>query len=501
MRRHGDVSASLLLPRRGDASASLLLPRRGDASASLLLRRRDIYPIFSPSLAMGRKNLYNGSNTKWDVYKRVLYDNLTINEKGHLCMAGLDTTELAREYGTPLYLMDEDRIRERMRTYKRAMSTHFGGASMPFYASKALCCRRILELAREEGIGVDVVSGGELFAAESVDFPMERVCFHGSSKTRDEIDYAVRLGVGYFICDNAEELRRIDLAAGKHGVKQKVLLRLTPGIDPHTFTAVATGRVDSKFGLPIWTGQAEEFTRKALSSDNILLCGFHCHIGSQIFDKQPLCDAARAMVKFAAAMRDELGYIARIINLGGGLGVPYTEDDPQIDIDETIRLVAACYKADMFRRGFGRTTVFMEPGRSIVGDSGLTLYEVQDVKLIPGIKQYIAIDGGMTDDPRYALYRSEYTVMLANRADEMLRALYTVAGRCCESGDMIQENVMLPFVHPGDLLAVLTTGAYNYSMASHYNCVPKPPIVMIKDGGSYVAVRRESFREMLACQF
>lgn len=430
-----------------------------------------------------------------------MYDNLTINEKGHLCMAGLDTTELAREYGTPLYLMDEERITGRMRAYKRAMSAHFGGASMPFYASKALCCRKVLELAKSEGIGVDVVSAGELFAAESVDFPMERVCFHGSSKTREEIDYAVRLGVGFFICDNAEELRRIDRAAAKYGVKQSVLLRVTPGIDPHTFTAVATGLADSKFGLPIHTGQAMEFTRMALASENVRLRGFHCHIGSQIFSVQPLCDAASAMARFAADMRDKLGYSAQIINLGGGFGVPYTEDDPVIDIYETIRLVSTHYKYRMSRRGFGETTVFMEPGRSIVGDSGITLYEIQDVKNIPGLKTYVSVDGGMTDNPRYALYQSPYTVLLANRASEKPYIFYNIGGRCCESGDMIQKDVLLPEARVGDLLAVLTTGAYNYSMASHYNCVPRPPIIMIKDGNTYTAVRRESFREMLACQF
>lgn len=431
----------------------------------------------------------------------MLYDDLTINEQGHLCMAGMDTVELAKEYETPLYLMDENRITNRMRTYKRAMSEHFGGNSLPFYAGKALCCRKLIELAKAEGIGVDVVSAGELYVAESVGFPMERVCFHGSSKTKSEIDCAVEKGVGFFICDNAEELRRINAAAAKRGVKQSVILRITPGIDPHTFAAVATGLIDSKFGLPIQTGQAKEFTKQALEAKNIDLRGFHCHIGSQIFDKQPLCDAATVMAAFAADMRDELGYSAEIIDLGGGFGVPYVEGEPEIDIDDTIRLVAGHYKAEMSRRGFGETAVFMEPGRSIVGDSGLTLYEIQDVKNIPGLKNYIAIDGGMTDDPRYALYRSRYTVLLANRAGEPAKTAYTVGGRCCESGDMIQEDVLLPEARVGDLLAVLTTGAYNYSMASHYNCVPKPPIVMIKDGKARVAVRRESFREMLACQF
>lgn len=431
----------------------------------------------------------------------MLYGNLTINEKGNLCFAGRDTTELAEKYATPLYVMDEDQIAERMRIYKRSMAECFGPDSMPFYASKALCCRRIIQMAAEQGIGIDVVSAGELYVARSVDFPMERVCFHGSSKTQSEIEYAVDCGVGFFICDNETELARINEYAGRKRKRQSVILRITPGIDPHTFAAVTTGLVDSKFGLPITTGQAQAFAKAALGAEHIRLRGFHCHIGSQIFDKQPLCDAATAMAAFAAGIRDSLGYTAEIINLGGGFGVRYVESDPVLDIAGTIRLVSEHFRAELARNGLGNVAVFMEPGRSIVGDSGITLYRVQDVKSIPGFKNYIAIDGGMTDNPRYALYGSQYTVMIANKAGELARAEYTIGGRCCESGDMIQENVSLPEAEVGDTLAVLTTGAYNYSMASHYNCVPKPPIVMIRGGEDYVAVRRESFEEMLSCQF
>ena len=431
----------------------------------------------------------------------MLYDNLTINEKGDLCLAGRDTVELAKKYGTPVYLLDEDLIRARMRMYKRAMSENFAPGSLPFYASKALCIRAVLAIAAEEGIGIDVVSGGELYTAISTGFPMEHICFHGSAKTAAEIEYAVDSGVGYFICDNLTELDRIDAAAAKRGIKQKLLLRITPGIDPHTFAAVTTGLVDSKFGLPIATGQAEDFVRRALEKKSIVLCGYQCHIGSQIFDEQPLCDTATVMAGFAAGMRDKFGYVPEIIDLGGGFGVNYLPGDPVIDIESTIALVAEHFHAEMRRTGLPDAAVFMEPGRSIVGDSGLTLYEIQDVKTIPGLKNYVAIDGGMTDDPRYALYGAEYTILLANRAGDSPSVRYTVGGRCCESGDMIQEDVPLPAARIGDFLAVLTTGAYNYSMASHYNCVPKPPVVMIKDGRSYVAVRRESFHEMLAPQF
>ena len=430
----------------------------------------------------------------------MLYDNLTINEKGNLCLAGRDTVELAGKYGTPVYLLDEDLIRARMRVYKRALLENFAPGSLPFYASKALCIRAVLAIAAEEGIGIDVVSGGELYTAVSAGFPMERVCFHGSAKTAAEIEYAIDSGVGYFICDNLTELSCIDAAARRRGIKQKLLLRITPGIDPHTFAAVTTGLVDSKFGLPIATGQAEDFVKRALEKENLVLCGYQCHIGSQIFDEQPLCDTATAMAGFAADMRDKFGYVPEIIDLGGGFGVNYLPGDPVIDIESTIALVAEHFHAELKRTGLPDAAVFMEPGRSIVGDAGVTVYNVEDVKRIPGFMNYIAIDGGMTDNPRYALYRAKHEVLIANKAALPPAEEYTIAGRCCESDDMIREKVPLPVAEPGDTLAVLTTGAYNYSMASHYNCVPRPPVVMLRGGKDYVAVRRETYEDLLACQ-
>ncbi len=430
----------------------------------------------------------------------MLHDNLSINEKGHLCFCGRDTVELAEKYGTPVYIMDEDGIAGRMDIYKKAMAENFAPGSMPFYASKALCTKDLCRIAARQGIGLDVVSAGELFLAIKAEFPAERICFHGSSKSAAEVKYAIENGVGYFVCDNYTELTNIDRYAAEKGVTQKVILRITPGIDPHTFDAVATGLIDSKFGLPIATGQAEEFTKAALECKNIRLCGFHCHIGSQIFDKQPLCDAATVMAAFAAEMSRKLGYTAEIIDLGGGFGVRYVEEDPYIDIADTVRLVSEHLKAELEKNALPPIKVFMEPGRSIVADMGITLYEAQDVKYIPGFKNYIAIDGGMNDNPRYALYGSSYTVHLAGRMNEKDHAEYTIAGRCCESGDMIQENVSLPEAKAGDIVAVLSTGAYNYAMASHYNCVPKAPIIMLSGGDEYVSVRRETFEEMLACQ-
>ena len=431
----------------------------------------------------------------------MLYDNLTTNEKGHLCFVGRDTVELAEKYGTPVYIMDEERIRSHMLKYKNAMEKHFGGNSLPYYASKALCIGHILSMADECGIGVDVVSGGEIYTALRAGFPAERLCFHGSSKTIGEIDYAIKSGVGLFVCDNLTELERISACALRNGVRQRVLLRITPGIDPHTFAAVATGLIDSKFGLPIATGQAKKFTAAALKTEGIELLGFHCHIGSEIFDSVPLCDEARVMADFAADVRAELGFEARLIDLGGGFGVPYSESERAPDIDGMIAMIAECFHAEMRSRGFRRVDVIMEPGRSIVADAGITLYEIQDVKRIPGFKSYAAVDGGMADNPRYALYGAEHEVLSAERPTAPARERFTIAGRCCESGDMIRENVPLPCIEPGEHLAVLTTGAYNYSMASHYNCVPRPPIVMLSGGRDYIAVRRETYEDMTACQF
>lgn len=428
----------------------------------------------------------------------MLHTNLNVNEQHHLTLCGADCTALAEKYGTPLYLLDENRIRENCRTYVHAMNEFFGAGSRPLYASKALSFRGIYRIASEEGLSVDVVSPGELYIALQAGFCAENIYFHGNAKTAEDIRFAMDSGVGYFVCDNETELSRISAYAEETGKRQKILLRLTPGIDPHTFDAVNTGKVDSKFGSAIVTGQAEAITRKALSLPGIDLRGFHCHIGSQIFDEKPFCDAADLMITFLVSMRDKLGYTASVLNLGGGIGVRYTEQDPYIDISAVLRLIGAHLHAVCAETGFPMPQILMEPGRSLVADAGVTIYTVQNVKTIPGFKSYAAIDGGMPDNPRYALYRSRYTVLLANRADEPADGVFTVAGRCCESGDLIGEAMPLPAsVRVGDTLAVLVTGAYNYSMASNYNCIPRPPIVMIRDGADYEAVRRETYADLM----
>lgn len=430
----------------------------------------------------------------------MICNNLSVNDAGHLCLAGQDTVELAHTYGTPLYLMDEDRIRERCRMYKEAMREAFGEKASPLYASKAASFKQIYRIMKEEGVGIDVVSSGEIYTAVAAGFPLDRAYFHSNNKTDEDVSYAIENGIGYFVVDNREELDVIDRIAGEQGIRQKILLRITPGIDPHTYAAVATGKVDSKFGSAIETGQAEEMTLLALSKENVILSGYHCHVGSQVFDSDVFLRSAAIMLDFAARMKSEHGYLMEELDLGGGYGVRYLEEHPEIDIAASILKVGSAVKAQCSALGLPMPIIHLEPGRSMVADAGMTLYRVGTVKRIPGYKNYVSVDGGMTDNPRFALYRSSYTVLLANRPESTEpKFRCSVVGRCCESGDILQEDVPLPEdVKRGDVLAVLTTGAYNYSMASNYNRIPRPPVVMLRSGESYVAVKRESYADVCA---
>ena len=427
----------------------------------------------------------------------MLYENLSA-QSGHLRFAGYDTAALAEQYGTPLLVMDEEKIRSRCRTYKNAMACALPAGSHPLYASKALSIKRMYEIMAEENMGIDVVSSGELYTAVKAGFPMENAYFHGNSKTDRDIRFAMENRIGCFVCDNAAELDAIDAEAARQDICQKVILRLSPGIDPHTHEKINTGRIDCKFGAAIETGQAEELALKALSKRHISLEGFHCHIGSQIFDHTPFCDGAVLMLEFAARMFRSHGYRTRILNLGGGMGVPYTADDPVIDYRKNICKIGQLVQETCDRLEIPAPAILMEPGRSIVADAGITLYTVTSTKRIPGFKNYVAVDGGMTDNPRYTLYQSSYTVLPADRMEDDAAMRCTVAGCCCESGDLIQEDVALPEMDRGDLLAVLTTGAYNYSMASNYNRVPRPPIVMLGRDGPYLAVRRETYEDLIS---
>ena len=430
--------------------------------------------------------------------QRFICANLSLGTDGRLLFAGQDTAELAEKYSTPLYLMDEDLIRAKCRLFKRCLNEYFGGRGQVLYASKAASFKRIYEIMSEEDMCVDVVSPGEIYTAMKAGFPLEKAWFHSNNKSDEDIAFAMDNRVGQFVVESTEELHAIDAAAAERGIRQRVLLRLTPGIDTHTFEAVDTGKVDSKFGYAIETGQAEEFLQTALPLSNIELAGFHCHVGSQLFDSDVFIRSARIMLDFMAHVKERYGFEPEQLNLGGGFGVPYVFSDPEPDIDLIIKETAEAIYTMCAERGLKVPEIGFEPGRCIVADAGLTLYTVGMVKKIPGFINYVSVDGGMTDNPRYALYGAEYTVLPADRMEEERDMLCSVVGRCCESGDIIQPNVPMPAtMKRGDLVAVCTSGAYNYSMASNYNRVPRPPIVMLSNGKSYVAVRRETLDDML----
>lgn len=430
----------------------------------------------------------------------MLYSNLSVNDAGHLAIAGVDACELAATYGTPLYVLDEDRVREKCRTYVEAMRAHLPEGSTPLFASKALCFKGIYPVIASEGLGADVVSAGEVATALAAGFPAVRLYFHGSNKTDTEIAYGVEQGVGCFVVDNATELAALSREAGARGVTQRVLLRVTVGLDPHTLAAINTGRVDSQFGVPIETGQAARFVAQALETPGISVEGFHSHIGSQIFEADSFCDQVDRLLAFACDVRDELGYVAQTFNLGGGFGVPYVGDDAQVDIAANIADIARHLGEGCAKAGYPLPRVLMEPGRSIVADAGVTLYSAGSVKEIEGYRNYVMVDGGMTDNPRYALYKSAYTVLNASRAEAPADYACTLAGRCCESGDRIAEDIRIARPERGDVIAVLTTGAYNFAMASNYNRVMRPALVMIRKGEPHLAVRRQTIEDLLALE-
>ena len=426
----------------------------------------------------------------------MLYPYLSVNEKGHLTIADHDTVDLANRYGTALFVLNVDRLRENCRVYVETMKECFGAESMPLFASKSLSFTGIYKLVHEAGMGTDIVSPGELYTALHAGFPMEKAYFHGNNKTDADIDFAIRSGIGYFIVDNEDELFRLNAIAAIYQVKQKILIRIAPGIDPHTHKAIMTGSVDSKFGKAIATGQAYEITKDALALENIDLRGFHCHIGSQIFEAEPFCDAANIMLQFIADVKAKFGFEASVLNLGGGFGVRYVESHPEIDIAKQIKIVSTCVKTRCAELDLKQPTILMEPGRSIVADTTTTLYTVGSVKEIPGFRNFVSVDGGMADNPRYALYGSEYTVLTANKASADKDYCCTIAGRCCESGDLIQEDVMIAKPQRDDLIAVLTTGAYNYAMASNYNRLPRPAILLVGKGYEKLAVKRETYEDL-----
>ena len=426
-------------------------------------------------------------------------DCISVNERGHLTIGSYDTVELAKQFGTPAYIYDENEIRKNLREFKKSIDDNYGGNGLVVYASKAFCCKEMCRICEQEGTGIDVVSGGELYTALSVGFPTDKIVFHGNNKTCDELEMAVQNDVGRVIVDNVFELETLNEIAAKHGKTVGIMLRIKPGIDAHTHDFVKTGQIDSKFGFALETGEAMEGIKKALEMPHIKLKGLHCHIGSQIFDLDPFELAATVMLDLFKEVKEQTGVELEELNLGGGFGIKYLKSDrprPYGDYMRKVSDVVNRYSAEL---GLKTPFILIEPGRSVVGAAGLTLYTEGAVKKIPDVRTYVSIDGGMGDNPRYALYQSHYELICANKASEKREATVTVAGKCCESGDLIQEWTHIQPVAPGDIIAVLSTGAYNYSMASNYNRIPRLPVIMVKDGKARVVVKRETYEQITEC--
>ncbi len=427
----------------------------------------------------------------------LLTDNLSINEKNHLVIGKNDTVDLAKKYGTPLYVLDEDLVRENCRTYKMAIDKYYGGNGLVLYASKALSCMHMYKTVMEEGLGADVVSGGELYTAYKAGFPMDKIYFHGNNKTYEELELAVSLGVSHIVVDNYTELAMLNEIAKEKGTVQDIMFRIKPGVDAHTHDFVKTGQIDSKFGVALENGEAYEMVEKALGYKNVNLDGFHCHIGSQIFDVEPFCHSAEVMMDFIGEIKKRYGKEITRLNLGGGFGVKYVKSDDPIPYDLYIKEVSKVISNKAQELGIKVPFMLMEPGRSIVASAGITLYTVGNVKDIKNVRKYISIDGGMGDNPRYILYGAEYTAVVANRADIPYDDVATVVGKCCESGDIIIENGRVQKIEEGDILAVLTTGAYNYSMSSNYNRIPRPAMVRVRGGEDKIIVKRETYEDII----
>ena len=423
-----------------------------------------------------------------------------VNEKGRLEIGGADTIELAEKFGTPLYVYDENYIRKMMRTYRETLENEYDGNGIVLYASKAFSCMGIYAITNSEGLGADVVSGGELYTALKAGFPADKIMMHGNNKLKSELSLALESGVGYIVVDSLSEADMLDELAEKLNIKQNILLRINPGVEAHTHAFVQTATPDSKFGFSVADGSAEETVVALLNKPNLFLKGFHCHIGSQIFEKQSFVIAAQKCFSFLAMLKNKYSFETKVLNLGGGYGIHYNKQDPEMDFSDYadfVKTLIESVKNECSKHSLKRPYLCIEPGRSIVGEAGITLYTVGAIKEIKGIKKYLAVDGGMFESPRYCLYGSKYEAVIANRAGEEATEFVSIAGKCCESGDLIGENFNLPKAKIGDIIAVFSTGAYHYSMASNYNRNLIPPVILVKDGLAEYLVRPQSYDDLI----
>lgn len=428
-----------------------------------------------------------------------LRETLKVNNNGHLEIGGVDSLDLVKEFGTPLYVMDQSYIENMCSVYKNALEKYYGDG-MICYASKAFSCKAIYRIINEQGLGCDSVSGGELYTALKAGFPMEKVCVHGNNKSLEELNFAINSKVGYIVIDSYNEADKIDELCKEKRVTQNVLIRVNPGVEAHTHHFIQTAKVDSKFGFSISSGEAKDIIRHVIKKENINLVGLHCHIGSQIFENKSFAIAVEKMTDFYKELKNEYNIEFSVLNLGGGFGIYYAEGDIKKSCDDYadyIKIISETLLENVKRKKLKKPFLILEPGRSIVGEAGITLYSVGSIKEIKGVKKYIAINGGMFENPRYALYQAKYTLVKANDMNAPLSEKYSIAGKCCESGDIIAEDVALPQVEVGDILAVLSTGAYNYSMSSNYNRNLIPPVIMVKEGKASYAVKPQTYEDLI----
>jgi diaminopimelate decarboxylase len=419
-----------------------------------------------------------------------------INDKGHIVFEGCDVVELANKYGTPLYVVSESEIRKRCRRIQKYFTNKYPD-TQALYASKAMSSLALYKIIEEEGMGIDVVSGGELYTAIHGGFPAGNIYFHGNNKTPDEIRLAIDHNIGCFVIDNEYEIDLLQTLAFEKGKKVKALLRITPGVAGHTHAYISTGQVDSKFGFSIQDDMALKGIKKALDCPNIHFAGVHCHIGSQIYRTEAYVEAGKVMTTLLQRIKQEFGIVVEELNMGGGFGVFDYEENKHVDIIDFIDAIMGTIEEQCSIKDINRPRIIIEPGRWIAAEAGITLYTVGAIKEIKGVRKYVSVDGGMTDNPRHALYQAVYRAFVANKAEEPKTEIVTIAGKCCESGDILIRNLKAPVMEAGDILAVYGTGAYNYSMASNYNRMTRPALVMVKDGEARVTIRRESYEDLL----
>ena len=424
-----------------------------------------------------------------------LFDGMTI-ENGELNISGVGVSELKAQYGTPLYVYDENMLVNQCRTFiNNFKSSKFNTEVL--YASKAFSCLEVLRIASREGLGVDVVSLGEIHTAYKAGYNMKKAYFHGNNKTREELQYALEVGVGTIVIDNDYEYEMINEIVRESGNTVDVLLRINTGIDAHTHEYIKTAKDDSKFGYSVYDETIYDLIADINNQSNLNFVGFHSHIGSQIFEKTSFFEAVKVVIEFTKKVQERLGLTISVLNLGGGFGVYYTEEDRPFELAEFLREYIEVVERESDNFGLDLTKVVIEPGRSLTCNAGSTLYSVGGVKKTFAGREYVFVDGGMADNPRYALYKAKYEAMLANKMSEEGDTTYTVAGKCCESGDMLVMDANLPKAEQGDLLVVSSTGAYNYSMSSNYNRLPKLPVVFVKDGSSRLVVKGETLEDLI----